>query len=117
MQRPLKDRRPVGPFVQTSGVSGNVAFFIIYEMDTSELSGLFEDVEENINDKLQTTHGGMVDGVSILRDSANSVEVMVLLDSNGFSDTQEDEIKESVGQELERVSQSSVEFDTYRYEW
>jgi len=117
MKRPFKDKRPVGPFVQGSGIAREVHFFINYSMDVSELDGMFQTVEDNINDKLQTTHGGMVDGVSVLRYSANSVEVMVLLDTNTFTDTHEDEIKNSVEQELERVSQSSVEFDTYRYEW
>lgn len=117
MKRPLSDSRPLGPFVQGSEIAREVHFFINYSIDASELDGMFQTVEDNINDKLMASHGGIVDGVTMIRDGRNAVEVKVRLNTKVFTDTHEDEIVDSIGRELERVSQSSVEFDTYRYEW
>ena len=117
MKRPLSKSRPFGPFVQGSEIAREVHFFINYSMDTSELDGMFQTVEDNINDKLMTSHGDIVDGATMIRDGRNAVEVKVRLDTPMFTDTHEDEIVESVGQELERVSQTSVTQDTYRYEY
>jgi hypothetical protein len=115
MDRPLADRRPLGPFMQSS--SGDQDFVMTFDMDTSELSGLYAELEDNITDKLMTSHGGMIDGVSLVRDSPSSIEVKVSLDTPMFSDTHEDEILESVRKELERIGQTDVELSTYRYEF
>jgi len=116
MDRPFADSRPLGPFLDSMS-SSRVDLFVLYDMDTSELDGMFQTVEDNINDKLATSHGQMVDGVTMIRDSPTSVEVKVRLDTPMFSDDHEDEIIDSVETELERTAQTDVEFDTYRYEF
>jgi hypothetical protein len=116
MERPFAESRPLGPFLEGMD-SSRADLFILYAMDTSALDGMFQTVEDNINDKLATSHGGMVEGATMIRDSADSVEVKVKLDTPTFTDKHEDEIVDSIETELERTAQTDVKFNTYRYEF
>jgi len=108
MERPLADKRVLGPFAQR-GDSVTIR-------STYEATGIEEvpvdELEDNIEDLL--VQNFEVSDVSASRGFGDIV-VRVEYTGDSFDDKQEDEMLHMIGQEISRLGASNVSTSSYKY--
>jgi len=111
MDRPLADKRPLGPFAARDG---GVVFKSTYDA-TAMSSVSLDTLEDNVQDRLITFDDKVSDVDVSSMGGVEDVTVRVTYIGSSLSDSDEDEMIRIIKSEMERLGASGVRNSSYEY--
>jgi len=122
MERPLSDKRPIGPFAQMNSNTG-LGFNAVYSMsssDLSELEPMMDEVVDNLESKLNTeldrNFGRMpVMDVDYFVMDSMTVKLSVSTKLRQVTDVMEDVMLNAIEAEMNRLVSGTVTEESYEY--